>query len=116
MSVIYHITKVSTWDEAKAKGYYDYCALKSDGFIHCSTLEQTLPTANRFFKGQSDLIVLEIDPEKVKAKVIFEQADDIGEDFPHIYGELNIDAVIKIKELEKDDNNYFNGLKDQVYF
>lgn len=116
MGIIYHITKTQTWDEAKARGTYDYCALKTDGFIHCSTFEQTLATANRFFKGQTDLVVLEIDTEKVKEHLIFEPAVDMGENFPHIYGPLNLDAVISLKVLEVDEQQHFNGLKDQVYF
>ena len=115
MAIIYHMTKPQTWKMAKEKNVYDFCALKTDGFIHCSTLEQTLPTANRFFRDELQIIVLVIDEDKVNAKIIYEPADDVDESFPHIYGEINLDAVIKVQELEKDADDYFIGLKDQVY-
>jgi uncharacterized protein (DUF952 family) len=48
--------------------------------------------ANRVFFNQKGLVILFIDADKVKADVRYEEAE-IGEFFPHVYGELNVDAV-----------------------
>ena len=64
---IYHITQQSKWEEAKIVGSYAPRSLESEGFIHCSTKEQVLPTANRRFVGKPDLVLLVINPEKINA-------------------------------------------------
>ena len=98
MNSVYHITDETTWKAAQKKGVYDFCALASDGFIHLSKEEQVQRTHKRFFAGRGDLLLLKIDPEKLKAPLKFEDAD--GESFPHLYGELNLDAVIEAIPLK----------------
>lgn len=112
MPIIYHITTEETWKKALSKNTYDFCALKTEGFIHCSTFEQTIATANRFFKNQEGLIVLELDESKIKSKVLYESVPDMNEKFPHIYGELNTDSVVKVKKLTKDSSGDYNSLTD----
>ena len=92
MKIILHITQTAQWEQAKATGIYYNNTLDSEGFIHCSTIEQVEKTANTFFANQAGLVLLCIDSEKVQAEIKYEA---VGEQkFPHIYGMLNIDAVI----------------------
>ncbi len=102
MTLILHITSRAAWERAAEVGHYSAPSLDSEGFIHCSTLQQTLDTANKLFRGQEDLLLLCIDEDKVRATIKYEApASDIehdpevGDKFPHIYGLLNLDAVIK---------------------
>jgi uncharacterized protein (DUF952 family) len=53
-------------------------------------------TAQRFFQGQKDLVLLEIDPRKLTSRLVYEDSAIHGK-FPHIYGPLNVDAVIKVE-------------------
>jgi len=104
MEIIVHITKRADWDQATRLKSYAPDSLKTDGFIHCSTFEQTLETANNVFHGQTDLVVLCIDEEEVTAVIRFESPACPGDarvasQFPHIYGPLNLDAVFKVVEL-----------------
>jgi len=46
-------------------GRYLTPSLAKEGFIHCSTRAQVLPVADKFYKGQSGLIVLGIDPARL---------------------------------------------------
>jgi len=82
----------------KNSAMYHPNSLNKVGFIHCSTKEQVLPTANRRYADQ-DMVVLEINAEKVPSKTVFEDLKSMGEEHPHIYGELPIDAVVRILEL-----------------
>lgn len=97
MSVILHITDRARWENAKREGTYAAASLASEGFIHCSTVAQTVETANRFYRGQADLVLLVINEGLVKAEVRYESPGDRRADsangFPHIYGPLNVDAV-----------------------
>lgn len=92
MKIILHITQTAEWEQAKNTGNYYNNTLESEGFIHCSTTEQIEKTANTFFANQAGLVLLCIDSEKVQSKIKYEIVGE--EKFPHIYGRLNIDAVI----------------------
>ena len=98
MSIIFHITRSQQWEQAKQVQSYRGDTLDSEGFIHCSTLPQVLKSANKFFVGQTGLLLLSIDSEKVQAEVKYEFA--AGENYPHIYGPLNVDAVLKVVDFE----------------
>ncbi|MFZ5885725.1 MAG: DUF952 domain-containing protein, partial [Chloroflexota bacterium] len=58
--MIFHITSRTDWEAAQAKGEYIAPSLQTEGFIHCSTAAQILPVAEKFYKGQSGLVLLMI--------------------------------------------------------
>ncbi len=98
--MIFHIVKRGDWQAARERGKYEPPSLTSEGFIHCSTRTQTLPTADRWFRGEADLVLLYIDPQRVAVPVRMEPPADPADErrhelFPHIYGPLNLDAVIQ---------------------
>lgn len=105
--LIYHFITQSDWDKAKTQNSYSPQSLAKEGFIHASTKEQILPTANRRFKGRKDLLILTIDTAKVIPKIIYEFSSGSGEKHPHIYGALSIDTVIEIRLLIPDRNSLF---------
>ncbi len=78
-----------------------------EGFIHCSTREQVIQVANARFQGQSGLVLLCIDTEKVAAEIVYENLEGGPQLFPHIYGELNTNAVVRAAEFEPDAAGYF---------
>jgi len=106
MSTILHITQRQQWEQAKNLGSYRADSLDLEGFIHCSRAAQIVKVANRFFKNQKDLVLLFIDYEKVNAEIRDEEAE-VGEFFPHIYGELNIDAVYQVIDFVAGEDGLF---------
>lgn len=90
---ILHICKRAVWEAALQVGSYEGDTLASEGFIHCSTSEQVVDVADCRFKGVRDLLLLVIDPRQVRPEVKYEEAAN-GQHYPHIYGPLNIDAVV----------------------
>ena len=135
--MIVHIVRRGEWDDAVGRGSYAPESLRVEGFIHCSTPAQVIDTANRFYRGQRDLIVLFIEESRVTAEVRWEaparphdltrgvepspnlsreitreasekvtgEASDAL--FPHLYGELNVDAVVKAVELPCEEDGSF---------
>lgn len=93
-----HITKRSEWENASDD--YRASSLDSEGFIHGSTPEQTISTANRYFRGQKDLVLLKIDESRLKSPVRWETSTG-DEKFPHIYGPLQKDAVVDVVPLQE---------------
>jgi uncharacterized protein (DUF952 family) len=113
--MIYHITSRQAWEDAQAKGEYRTESMTSEDFIHCSTFEQVLPVAHLYYKGQSGLIVLEIEPSLLSSELRWEPPSGgapppgvpVGEMFPHIYGPINLDAVHKVGKLESNSDGTF---------
>jgi uncharacterized protein (DUF952 family) len=91
--LIFHIVKRSEWEAAKKRQTYAPLSLTTEGFIHCSSLEQLRGSGERFFRGQTDLVVLSIDPSRLTAQLKIEAG------FPHIYGELNLDAIEQVADF-----------------
>ena len=95
MPLILHITRREAWEAAQPVGVYRPASLDAEDFIHLSTVSQIVGTANRFFRGPADdLVLLLIDPDRLRAEVRYEPAD--GQLFPHLYGPLNTDAVTRV--------------------
>jgi uncharacterized protein (DUF952 family) len=102
-TLILHITTKTLWNMAQRLGQYTAPSLASEGFIHCSTPSQVVATAERFYAGQRGLILLVIDPARLRAEVKYEAGTDKpGESFPHVYGTINLDAVTRVLDFEPD--------------
>jgi glutathione S-transferase len=103
---IFHLTARSEWDAALDRGSYPWSTrgLPFDevGFVHCSTVEQVVGVATRFFADVDDLVLLEIESDRVDHEVVYEPAPPDGERFPHIYGPLPLEAVVTVHEVESD--------------
>ena len=106
MSHMFHITTSSAWDEARAAGAYEPPSLAGEGFIHLSDVDQVVGVANRAFRGERDLVLLCVSPERLTADVKREYAEDAGEAFPHLYGALNLDAVVQVVAFSEGPDGF----------
>jgi uncharacterized protein (DUF952 family) len=105
--MICHITTRAAWEAGQESGQFLSPEFDDNGFIHCSTPEQVLLIANAFFSGRSGLVLLVIDPARLKSPVRWEPPHSNGRlpdftqnsVFPHVYGPINIDAVVRTVEL-----------------
>jgi len=97
--IILHIAHKQEWETAVTSNQYTADSLQTEGFIHCSTPEQVLIPANEHFRGQTDLLLLCIDPALLTAPLVYEDCYETGLLFPHIYGSLNTGAVLKVVEF-----------------
>ena len=109
---MFHILARSEWHDAVAKGVYEPASLRREGFIHCSTLEQIVETANRWYCGQRDLVLLAIEADRLAAELRFEPpanpADERrAEIFPHLYGPLNLNAAVEVIAFPADAGGTF---------
>jgi len=95
---IYHICTEQEWSNQIDSHEYTHPSLKAEDFIHCSEDHQVQGVLDRYFNGKSNLLILTIDTLRVIPKLQYDKAP-IGEEFPHIYGPLNKDAIIDIKKI-----------------
>jgi uncharacterized protein (DUF952 family) len=107
MATIFHITSRTLWERAASEPDYRPEAFPRDGFIHCSTHDQVIQVANARFRGQTGLVLLSIDTEKVVPEIIYENLEGGQQLFPHIYGGLNLDAVDDVLEFAPGADGYF---------
>lgn len=101
MKPLFHITTRAAWDRSQAAREYRAASLDSEGFIHLSTEDQWRHTLHRLFRGVEDLVILRIDPRRVAAEIKYERAHDADEEFPHLYGPLETDAVMNLREAPR---------------
>ncbi len=96
---IYHIVLPADWEKSKDEKFYAADSLQSEGFIHCSFTEQIEPVLERYYNGAEKVLLLEIEPENLTSKLVNEPSTG-GEIYPHIYGEINKDAIVGIEERD----------------
>jgi release factor glutamine methyltransferase len=107
--LIYHLCTREDWLKAEGPAVYQPTSLSIEGFIHCSRADQYIDVANRYYKGVSDLVLLSIDPDQIASEIRWEKSGNSY--YPHIYGPINLDAVISIDALLPDsDGIYQNNL------
>jgi uncharacterized protein (DUF952 family) len=99
MAIVYHVTTATDWEAAQQKGFYEHSSLKAEGFIHCSQEHQVAGVLERYFAGQTDLLKLVINTDKLTSKFVFDWSPSTADTFPHVYGTINIDAVIDAIDL-----------------
>ena len=99
MALIYHVTTKQEWDSAMQKGYYTVPTLESEGFIHCCEDKQLNGVLERYYAGKKSLIKLVIDSKKLIPGLKYELAPSVNKHFPHVYGPINLDAVLHVEMI-----------------
>ena len=97
--MIYHITTKLEWEHALSIGKYEAASLQNEGFIHMSHEHQIEGVLARYFQGKTDLVKLTVDETKIIAEIKNELSPSLQEPFPHIYGAINLDAVVDVEDL-----------------
>jgi uncharacterized protein (DUF952 family) len=105
--VIYHILPRADWEKAQGKTFYAPPNMAAEGFIHFSEARQVIRVANAYYTGETDMWLLCISVGKLEPEIRYEGPSEEGEKFPHVYGPLNLDAVVGLSQLEKDEQGRF---------
>jgi uncharacterized protein (DUF952 family) len=105
--IVFHITSQNEWRKAQNTGIYEGDTLSEEGFIHCSTISQVIPVANRRFLKIQGLVLLCIETDKVYMPIQFENFEGGDELFPHIYGSVPIPAVVRVIPFPPDLSGQF---------
>jgi uncharacterized protein (DUF952 family) len=101
---IYKIVDRAAWRLAEANGRFDGAPVDlRDGYIHFSTATQVRETARRHFAGVVDLLLVEVDADRLGEALRWEVSRG-GDLFPHLYGSLLVDAVTRVLDLPLNDD------------
>ncbi len=107
-SFLFHICLPGDWQVAQESGAYTTESLETEGFIHCSRADQVVQVANSFYREVRPLVLLWIDPAKVKPAIKWESVDEGI--FPHVYGPINIEAIAAVREFPPSPDGTFRTL------
>lgn len=111
--MIFHITKRIEWEQALRAGEYRAASLSDQDFIHCSTPKQVVGVANSLFAGQCGLVLLCIEVGELDAEVQYENCEGGQALFPHVYGSINLNAVVDVIDFNPDQEGRFQ-LPDNI--
>ena len=93
--MIYRIAESTDWIDARRNGRFASADLQSEGFIHLSELRQVLRTANKYYRGKTGLVLLEIDERLLDVPVIREDLSGSGVIFPHSYVPIPLRSIVR---------------------
>ena len=100
---IFHLTTADEWSSAKDAGLYTMSTrdltVGQEGFIHCSFRDQVDGVRQRSYSDLHDVLLLVIETDQLSSPWKAEQLPGSDATYPHIYGPLNLDAVVEVREL-----------------
>ncbi len=100
LDLLYHLSLRSDWERAQAGGVYEMSTIGMTfaevGFVHASFTHQVRATADRFYAGRDDVILLSIDPARLPSHPVVEAMEGSDEGFPHLFSPLAVDAVVGV--------------------
>lgn len=99
--MLYKILTPDEWDKFQQDKVFKGSALDvKSGFIHIAFVDQYPPILEKFFKDQRPLILVKVNAKLLKPGTLkIEPNKPGGEKFPHIYGEIPLEAVISHEVL-----------------
>ncbi len=98
-SRLVHLCSADEWTVAQRTDEHRPPSLEDVGFVHLSAPEQVHLPANRLYAGRTDLVLLYLDPQLLRAPVRWEPGvatDPESMLFPHLYGPLPAAAVTDV--------------------
>lgn len=99
--MIFHIADHDRWQESRGTGAYTASSrgleLADQGFIHLCTADQVSGVAARFYTDATNLVLLHIDEALLTAPLVYESVPGQPAPFPHLFGPLNVDAVVNVE-------------------
>jgi uncharacterized protein (DUF952 family) len=105
--VIFHIAARSAWETALETGSYLAPGYEAEGFIHLSDPPQVVRVADARFRGARDLVLLCVAVDRLRAPLCYEPGDPGSDElFPHLYGPLEVDAVVRVLPLTEGADGF----------
>lgn len=106
MRLTYHATPKTHWDALDPDESYLPRDFETDGFIHCTDGAEALSIVlTTYYRDEpGDWVVLYVDADQITSPMRY---DDPAEVFPHVYGPINRDAIVAVKEIGRAADGTF---------
>lgn len=111
--MIYHLVPEAQFHSQLTAADYRPSDLDEVGFVHCAARASVVPVANDYFSREpGGLLLLEIDPNRVRAEIRSEAPAPIAgggtghlataAEFPHVYGPIDRDSIRAVGAFARD--------------
>ena len=100
-----HVAALEDLERARRTGRYRAASLDAEGFLHCCDPDQLAGVLERYFANATGIRVLGIDPARLDARVVREDTVGTGERFPHVYGEVPLEAIVSVESPGEDGDD-----------
>jgi uncharacterized protein (DUF952 family) len=94
---MFHVVERARWE--RGDDPYEPESLAREGFVHCSFREEVSNSARLYFDPRAALVVLELDPRRVEAKIVI--ASTPRGPMPHIHGAIARAWVAAVRSLDE---------------
>jgi len=112
--VILHLVEASVWTELEGSATYAPESLFTEGFVHCTGDDELMvDVANRFYSDVGEVLVLSLDEHLLTSEIRWEAPSPRPADwdgspvFPHVYGPLDLAAVVIVRRLVRGPSGQF---------
>lgn len=104
--ITFHLVPGEYYRDADASAPYVPATFAEEGFIHCTDgADNVAAVGNRYYRDDRRMyIALVIDKRSVQAQIRYEDEDRI---YPHIYGPLNRDAIVRVVPVLREADGTF---------
>jgi len=102
---LFHLVGAAEWESAREGDVYRPASFAREGFIHFSTDRQLLASAEKWFGGRDDVLVVSVRQDRVGPELRFERVG--SEDFPHLYAPLPLEAVVEVVAMHRGADGKF---------
>jgi uncharacterized protein (DUF952 family) len=97
--MLYRVAELADWQQAQQTGFFASADLQAEGFIHTSERHQLIATANRYYRGRADVVLLEINEEALQAAGVEVKREWVGnrqQHFAHVYGPIPAATIRRV--------------------
>ena len=93
--IIIHLISNADWERIEGEEKLFGESVAQNGFVHCCLPKQVQGVLIQWFTGQNDVVAVEIDSNLLGSSLVYENLEGGSELFPHIYGLVNKEAVVR---------------------
>ena len=114
---VYRVVSYTDWLETQQTQRVPRCGADDrDGFVHLSTAETMLETANLYFTPEEQPLILEIATERLGEALRWEEvAHRDGQRFPHYYApHIPAKAITHIQQLTINADQFSLGFRTSL--
>jgi uncharacterized protein (DUF952 family) len=104
-----HLVPEPVWRAHQGATTYAPERFAEEGFVHCTDGEENvLRVGNTYYRTDPrPYLVLVLDVERLHSPVRY---DDPSQIYPHVYGPINLDAVVAVRRVVRLADGSFNEI------
>ena len=94
--MVLHCMPLARWEQLQGADCFGEASVAAEGFVHCSSIEYFWRVAPNFLNDTEPLALLMLDVDKIPAEIRWEDSDNCGRAYPHVYGTVPTRAVAAV--------------------